>query len=253
MSNQRSEIEQLNSLLGNILPGYQFAVVNFKDLKRRQVNARSMKHEQFRQLVKNIREAGKLESIPYCHKLSDGGFEIISGHHRVEGALEAGQEYGIVMYDENLSEDETKAKQIAHNALAGDDDPDTLKQIYESIRDISLKLTTGLSSQLEKAQLEKVQSAKITAPSEKLKEFVLAFTDSDIENFDQTIEECSRIKPSSEVRIAPKEYYDAFLKAMKKIKRTEHIKANSIALLKLCELAMERLQETVPRSDNMRH
>src|SRR5215472_18033197 len=65
--------------------------VDPRALKRREVNARFMEPEQFKRLVENVKVDGALTEIVLCCQNEDGSLEILSGHHRQEAAIAAGQ------------------------------------------------------------------------------------------------------------------------------------------------------------------
>lgn len=46
-----------------------------------------------------------------------------------------------------MTKDEIIAKQLAHNALAGEDDPHVLRELYQEISVIDFKIASGLSDQ----------------------------------------------------------------------------------------------------------
>jgi len=55
------------------------------------VNARFLPHEQFRQLVENIRRDGCLTSTPLVwNDTASGRLVVLSGNHRTLAAIEAG-------------------------------------------------------------------------------------------------------------------------------------------------------------------
>ena len=65
------------------------AKVQLADLKEQDINARIMKNEMQDQLTANIKNRGQLESLPLIALMGEK-LEIISGHHRVKSAREAG-------------------------------------------------------------------------------------------------------------------------------------------------------------------
>ena len=101
-----------------------------------------------RRLTNNIRNRGKMESVPYC-ALVDDKIEIVSGHHRIRAAREAGIKEAPILVDESgLVREEIVAKQLAHNRLSGFDDEATLRQLFASLNDPSLILESGLADDL---------------------------------------------------------------------------------------------------------
>ena len=109
-------------------------------LREQDKNARVMPREMLEHLARTIREEGHLESLPYT-VMRDGHFDIISGHHRVRAARMAGLDELIVIADtRNLSKSKVRAKQIAHNAIEGTDDVQTLREMYLEIEEIDARL-----------------------------------------------------------------------------------------------------------------
>jgi ParB-like chromosome segregation protein Spo0J len=67
--------------------------------------------------------------------------EIISGHHRTRAARAAELFYVPCLVDETgLGPDPVKAKQLAHNAIAGDSEAQLVARIFESIGDVDARL-----------------------------------------------------------------------------------------------------------------
>ncbi|MET9965292.1 ParB/Srx family N-terminal domain-containing protein [Streptomyces sp. NPDC006356] len=116
------------------------------DLTLLDVNARFMRHEQFQRLVANIREDGHLTSTPLVWHDADSGRRIVlSGNHRTKAAVEAGLStiFWLEITDP-LPRQKQIALQLSHNAIAGEDDPATLKALYEELEDVSMRLYSGL-------------------------------------------------------------------------------------------------------------
>ena len=76
------------------------AKVQLADLKEQDINARIMKNEMQDQLTTNIKNRGQLESLPLIALMGEK-LEIISGHHRVKSAREAGLKEIIVILDKS--------------------------------------------------------------------------------------------------------------------------------------------------------
>lgn len=117
-----------------------------RDLTLLDVNARFMRHEQFQRLVANIREDGHLTSTPLVWHDADSGRRIVlSGNHRTKAAVEAGlQRIFWLEITDPLPRQKRVALQLSHNAIAGEDDPATLKALYEELEDVSMRLYSGL-------------------------------------------------------------------------------------------------------------
>jgi len=119
-----------------------------KDLRFLELNARFMEHAQFQTLVRNLQRDGVLTSVPFLALDEDGKYTILSGNHRVKAALQAGIERATCLYtDEPLDPQQRIAIQLSHNAIAGKDDPATLKLLYEQLDDIDERLYSGLDDE----------------------------------------------------------------------------------------------------------
>lgn len=129
------------------------------------INARFMRHETFHRLVDNVKEDGVLTQLPFAALLDyyepgdeiqyweDGTpkYEVLSGNHRVKAAIAAKLDViEIQVTDDPRTRDQRKAIQLSHNSITGEDDPATLKYIYESIDDPDYRVYSGLDDkQLE--------------------------------------------------------------------------------------------------------
>ena len=112
--------------------------------KPQEVNARYMSPRELKCLRDNIAREGHLETLPLL-ALRDGTFEVISGHHRIKAAEMAGlSDYFALVYTRSLSHSELVAKQLAHNAIQGQDKEDLLAQLYRQIEEVDLLLETAL-------------------------------------------------------------------------------------------------------------
>ena len=119
-------------------------VLTLADLKSQEMNARYMTSDQFRQLVSNLQRDGVLTSVPLVRRDGDG-YRILSGHHRIAAALEAGiTESECMVLDQDVSRQQELAVVMSHNSINGQDDPATLKAMYEQIEDTEWMDYSGL-------------------------------------------------------------------------------------------------------------
>src|SRR5437762_1667585 len=90
-------------------------------LREQDVNARSMPKAMFERLSQTIGRDKRLESLPLCAK-TERGLELISGHHRTRAATAAGLTEMFTLVDvTGLTRSQIAAKQLAHNAIEGQD------------------------------------------------------------------------------------------------------------------------------------
>ncbi|MFF0395185.1 ParB N-terminal domain-containing protein [Streptomyces sp. NPDC005248] len=112
------------------------------------VNARFMRKEEYDRLVENVRRDGCLTSVPLVY--SGGEYEegrelVLSGNHRTMAAVDAGIDaIDVMLIEEHLDEQQLIAIQLSHNSIAGEDDPATLKQLYEQLDDVDWRAYSGL-------------------------------------------------------------------------------------------------------------
>ncbi|MYX39015.1 MULTISPECIES: hypothetical protein [unclassified Streptomyces] len=117
-----------------------------RDLTLLELNARYMRHEQFQQLVGNVRRDGALTSTPFVWFNQETGQRIVlSGNHRVKAAVEAGlEEIHWLETDEELPEGQRLGIQISHNSIVGEDDLAILKTLYERIDELDWREYAGI-------------------------------------------------------------------------------------------------------------
>jgi hypothetical protein len=132
--------------LGN---GLELWKVHPSTLREQDVNARAMSKAMFERLAQTIARDKRLESLPLCAK-TEKGLEIISGHHRVRAATAAGISEMFVLVDvTGLTRSQIAAKQLAHNAIEGQDNEQLLAEIYRQIEDAESKLEAFIDEKLD--------------------------------------------------------------------------------------------------------
>jgi ParB-like nuclease domain len=139
-------------------------------LVRLPVNARFLRQEEYQRLVANIRRDGALTSVPLLYagagEYAEGQELILSGNHRCDAAVDAGlTDVDAMVIDEKLDPAQLVAIQLSHNAIAGEDDPATLKQLYEQIDDVDWRSYAGLDDKelalLDQVNLEGLSEANL--------------------------------------------------------------------------------------------
>ena len=133
----------------NVMHGtMQVRRINIKHLKEQEVNAQKMPQNKFDALVRNIKAAGELQSLPLVHQPGgpDGEIRIISGHHRVRAAYQAGlTEVPCIVETAPLTLSQVRARQLAHNQIHGTSDPEILAQLLDEIDDVVELTSTGFT------------------------------------------------------------------------------------------------------------
>jgi len=234
-------VDQLNAHLGD---GPKFALVDPKELKLLDKNARYMDKETFDQLTANIRRDGALSSTPFCHMDGSGKMTVLSGNHRVMAAREAGLARIPVMYtDRVLSKGEKIAIQISHNAITGKDDPVILKSLWDELDDIELKMYAGLDSEILK-ELEKMEFTSISEAHLDVKMVTVAFLPEEAAALREALEQADILFAGEENYVAARSHYESVFAAVAAVKEKYNIVSNPTAFMKLIELARERMAES---------
>lgn len=149
--------------LGN---GLIIAKCDINLIREQDKNAHLMKPEMFRQLAENIKKRGGLESLPFCALTNDfKTIEVVSGHHRLRASKEAGlKEFIFILDITGLTRSQIAAKQLAHNAINGFDDPSMLKEIAKMITDVDDMLESYIGKDVlgePMAELDKLLSPMV--------------------------------------------------------------------------------------------
>ena len=221
--------------------------VNPRDVKLLEVNARFMRHEEYKQLVDNIRKDGQLTSTPFLCKDEDGKWLCLSGNHRVMAAADAGLEEILCLATEDkLTQDQKIAIQLSHNAIAGQDDPATLKILYESILDTEMKKYSGLDDKTLEL-LDKFSSISIAESNLEFRTLHMVFLPDELEDAKKVIDEAKRAaRSANELWLAKHSEYDDWLDAQDSIMSSYGIKNVATAvdlILKVFQKNITQLQE----------
>jgi len=235
-----SELNKQTTALG--LP--EIAIVAPSDCIEQEKNARYFAPEVFKQLVDNIKSDGRLESIPLCYQTEEskknGKYHIISGHHRVSAAKQAGLEWIMIFVIHPKDRDEIVAKQLSHNALVGKDDKVILFELFDEIKKIEQKIASGISS-----EVEKISYTSLNFRLGNFRQFTLLFCSGEDEKFDelmQEIESITSFKHDEIARIVNNKTFDKFADALRKIKKTENIKNNAVAFSRMIDICSEYIE-----------
>lgn len=238
----REAAARLNEILGEAVP-YKLDVVHPKEIALLDKNARYMNHEMFTNLVNNIKNDGALSSLPLCWKQPEGGLVVLSGNHRVQAATQAGLEFVMILVIErDLTRSEQVAIQLSHNAISGKDDQAILKSLWDEIEDIDLRMYAGLDSELL-AELDKLEFVTITDAQPEFKQVILLFLPEEVEQIKELLQEADMLFSQDETYIASRKHYEEVFSVLVQVKEQFNIVNNPTALMKVFELAKERLAE----------
>ncbi|MEV7267772.1 ParB N-terminal domain-containing protein [Micromonospora aurantiaca] len=132
-----------------------------------EVNARYMRKEVYDRLVANVRRDGALTSTPLVWNDTAGErMVVLSGNHRIMAALDVGlEQVDVIVVDQPLTRARQVALQLSHNAIEGEDDPATLKHLYEELDDVDWRAYSGLDDKqldlLAQVDLEGLSEANL--------------------------------------------------------------------------------------------
>src|SRR5438552_1340210 len=220
--------------LGN---GMDLWKVHPSTLRGQDVNARSMPKAMFERLSQTIARDKRLESLPLCAK-TERALEIISGHHRVRAATAASISEMFVLVDvTGLSRSQIAAKQLAHNAIEGQDNEQLLAEIYRQIEDAESKLEAFVDQKLD-VELPKVKIEGLDVEID-FKTVLLIFLPRVKERLDRALEYLrSSGQQLDGVYIAADSDYAPLEKAVRKINEEYDVRVVADIIGKMADLAM---------------
>lgn len=228
-------------ILAELGDGLVIAEVDINLIREQDKNAHMMKPEMFRQLAENIKNRGMLESLPFC-ALTDK-IEIVSGHHRIRAAKEAGLKTVPIILDiSGLTRSQIAAKQIAHNAINGFDDPSMLKEIAKLITDVNDMIESYIGKDIlgePLAELDKLISPKIDYDWKQIAFLFLPFQIKDLEEL------VKRTAGNTEfMGVSHREQYDQMMDALIKYQNFKNVKNIGAAIHSMIKAANEEMAES---------
>lgn len=217
--------------------------VKFAELREQDVNANVMPTGMFNALITNIQKNAALESLPLCATRVDSDLvEIVSGHHRTRAAMKAGIEEGVVLCYEGLTPDEIRAKQLSHNAIAGQSDPEIVRKIYEKIESLDERMESYIDPVEFEALPEPVSFNQVDVDLfADSKTVTIVFLSMQLRDFTKAVD--MLYEEPDRVYLAGREQFDAFRDAVHKVRGDLEIFAYPTALARMAELALERLEQ----------
>jgi hypothetical protein len=220
--------------LGN---GLELWKVHPSALREQNTNARWMPKAMFERLAQTIARDKRLE-MPLCAK-TELGLEIISGHHRVRAATAAGISELFALVDvTGLTRSQIAAKQLAHNAIQGQDNEQLLAEIYRQIEDAESKLEAFIDAKLD-IEVPKVKIEGLDVDID-FRSVLLIFLPKVKERLDRAIEylrSCGQRLDG--VYIAADTDYSPLEKAVRKIHEEYDLRVVAYTAGKIAELALQ--------------
>lgn len=210
-------------------------------LKEQDVNAHVMPPSMLARLTENIRIRGGLESLPYCAQPNgQGPIEVVSGHHRIRAARAAGAAKVVVIVDRGpLTRSQIVAKQLAHNALVGSDDPDLVKQLVAQITSVDDLLASGLKEDFLPTP-DKFKVTLFTPHADyQWRTCTFVFLTHQVEQIDKLVQKLKG--PTEVVCLACQDQFEPFMTAVAAFARKRNIISAATAIAVLTNLALEEV------------
>jgi hypothetical protein len=223
--------------LGN---GIVVAKVDVALIREQDKNARVMKPEMARQLMENIKKRGGLESLPFC-VLTDK-IEVISGHHRLTAAKEAGLKFIYVLLDvSGLNRSQIAAKQIAHNSLNGFDDQSMLKEIARLITDVDDMIESYIGKDILGEPMAEMEKLLSTIVDYDWKEIQFVFLPHQVKKIEQLVELCANKKEY--MGVAHIDQYEKLIDTLQKYQSFSNVKNIGAAVYYMIEHATTQMED----------
>lgn len=230
-------------VLATIDEGFALLSVPMDAIDEQDKNARIMSREMQESLSANVRKDGHLESVPLTHLMESGRLELISGHHRLRAARNAGIErVHVLAYLHELPKSTVRAKQLAHNSHEGIDDPATLRELYLQIDDPGDRLSTFLDPQelnvTEAQQPVHIPDVRIAFDWHYVSFAFLPYQFADFEAL------CARMADRPDTLcIIPEAQFEAFTAVAKRVGITEDIRNVGTTIARMIEITNDALDK----------
>lgn len=205
-------------------------------------NPRYMTSVQFQRLTNNIRADGILTSMPLVYDLTgndSGPLVILSGNQRVEAAVAAGlRDIDVIEIITRISDERRKAIALSHNAITGQDDPNKLREFYDTLS-LSLKQYSGLTD--DSFAAAKIDIATLSMKQPTFEQLVIQFLPEAKEVFVGAIERLGKKHPPVAL-VGRFEDFGTFFDAMQQVKKRANVYNAATALRLMAEYAVAHLE-----------
>lgn len=236
--------------LCNVGPNLDVYKVNVDEVREQDINARVMPPEMMERLTETVQKEARLEQLPFTVKRDDH-FEMVSGHHRLRAARAAGLTEIFVLVDtRDLSKSKVRAKQIAHNRIAGEDDPQTLAKLYAEMQSVDDILESFLRPE-DFDDVKQLETAAITdiAVAVPWKHLTLVFMPSAMEAIERIEAIVKRVpKEADTIGLVSVDVLDRFRKAAAALGRTEDVRSLGAIVTRMTEIVEDHLARAEPAS-----
>ena len=232
MDEIQAKLDELNKVLGSVLP-FRLAFYDPNEVDTLKENARYMRNDMFAQLVEKVKRDKALSSVPLIYAGDGLKPKVLSGNHRVLAARAAKLPRVLFMVvTDPKSAEEQIAIQLSHNAIAGSDDLQVLKHLYDEVRDIELKAYSGLDEDTIK-QLNSIKFDPVSEPRLQFKTVSFLFLPSELEEVKALGDVADKLLKDSENYGFQKKDYAEFFEMLASAKEKLNIRNSAVAILEL--------------------
>lgn len=222
--------------------------VHVDELREQDVNARVMPPEMFERLTETVRNENRLEQLPFT-VARDGHFEVISGHHRLRAARSAGLTEVFVLADtRDLPRSKVVAKQLAHNAIGGTDDTQTLKRLFDEISSVEDQLESYI-------RIDDFDDVKQLEPSSATeigldipwRQLSLVFLPDSVERLELLDAWAKEVPATTDIAgVVSMEVFDRFRDSVLNLGRVENVRSLGAIMTRMIEITDEWIEQNDP-------
>ena len=227
--------------------------INPKNIKLLKLNERYMEPEKYDKLVANIKNDGKLTSVPFCHFDDDNNIEVLSENHRIMASIDAGiEEIEIMLCKKKLSKEQCIAIQLSHNSITGQDDEQILKELFNNLNTLDLKQYSGITDDFINFCKETEKDFKF--PLLNYQSMNLLFLPEEINTIEDVLKQIASAIDGNPTILSSMKEYDKYLSLTTTISKCLNIKNPSttfLALIKLATNHIDELKELSFKDDNL--
>lgn len=233
--------EMKNEKVARLENGIEVWKLNVSSLKEQDINAQVMDDRKMKILTANIKNRGALESLPYVYKEGDN-FSIISGHHRVRAANEAGLKQIYALVETNkLTKSQITSKQIAHNELVGEADREILAELIKQMQEVDDIIASGLPDEMLNSV--KADNQVIDIPQLSFDWRIVNFTFlpkqlNDLETVAKAVDNKAEL-----VGVADRAQYEKFCNTLSQFGKTKNVKSMATVVSLLVEIALKEIEK----------
>jgi len=240
--------EELNASLAKINEfwvdkPYKLVFATKDELVFLEKNARFMTNSTFGKLVSNIKKDKQLASVPLCYRQQDSKYLVLSGNHRLQAAIAAGESIFLIFYIEReLTRQEAVSIQLSHNSLEGEDDKDILRDLWNEINDVSLKAYSGLDD-IDLGEMPTLDLSAMHVPGLEFKSITFVFLPEERERLLKCMDDALKTISAKELIILRETEFERVIKGMSKVEAAYNVFAPSLAMMGILTIFEKHLDE----------